>query len=107
MTDRALMTKKLEDLATEYWQGRGAKFGQDMQVKDLDLPADIDTNSDYLALPSKFTAETKFKCGFATVEVGGYDGRQIVVALWVYPIKKNGDYYTNPIRLTYLMTNKM
>ena len=91
----------LKAVANAFWEKRGAKFGQ------VQTNADIITENDgsFCDRPARFTDETRFVTLCADIEVGGYDGRRIVCALWVKPYLKSGKL-GQAIRLTYLSMPK-
>jgi hypothetical protein len=92
------LDEALNKVATEYWKKRGAKFGSIQTMKDFK------NKDNYASTPTRFNDETKFKTIEAKIEVGGYNGRSIVCALWVAPFKKDGSEGAN-IRLTWGYTS--
>lgn len=101
---REIMTRLLQDVAREFWAEKGARFGQKQRVSELTVNPD-ESGSGYGALPSTFTPETEFLCSNATVEGYGIENR-IIIALWGYKIKKDGNPHQYPIRITWLYTDE-
>ena len=97
--DQSQLSSALDKVATDFWKKRGAKFGKKQTLKDFKI------DKEFASTPSKFTEDTEFITESASIEVGGYDGRRIVCALWISPFKKDGSK-GQQIRLTWLPLSK-
>jgi hypothetical protein len=79
------LEKTIIDNARDYWQKRGARFGEKQRVKDFDKDFLVGCRSIPFALE-----DNEFITHDVRIVTGGFSGKKICCALRVLPILKNG-----------------